>query len=187
MISQPDYSTLTKQQLQEWIGSAVQDLQDSYDIDYPSAWRKAKTLYPAAFAALDRFGDDVKAQVVPPVISNDDKARIAQMTPSKDNLNRLGLHPLDTTPEEYSAAADAAGDLANPDYEAAFSALVNATASARGLTPSAASQVVGMRHMGLKRMADTQKASRELQSGQPTPGAGFQKYNKPSFMDTVVK
>jgi hypothetical protein len=183
MISIPaDLTTLSKQQIQELAGSCTQDIMRAEGIDYITAWNRAKTQYKNVFDEIQKRGDAERSQIQapPPILSNDDLARIALTTPSQENCLAIGLNPSQADYDEYCAAAKGAKDLANPDFEGAFNALSSFTARKRGLSNDAADQQVAASHPNLKKKADMQKAARQITQGMPAAGQGFQRDDRPS-------
>jgi hypothetical protein len=129
-------------------------------LDFITANRRARAMYPALFSAVDAAISPPPDEVREPVLSNDAAAAIPRWT--QDDLDKVGMSRQSSLPEIQTAWRAAGNSLDPARSDDIFDALVDATAKDRTVSASAAEQIVRATHRNLALKSDTIKTARKL-------------------------
>jgi len=181
MITLPAPLPTDRRALQDLAQCATQDLMNTFDLDFITANRRARTMYPALFAAEDKSLSAPSAPLAP-ILSNAEAAAIPHW--NEADLDRVGMAK-DSELPDIKAAWEAGGNALNPDKaDDIFDALVSRTGADRGIGTKAAEQLVRGKHKNLALKSDTIKMRKKLTDELPATSdlasPAFSSKNRPA-------
>jgi hypothetical protein len=142
-----DFSKLSRQQLQQYISSLVQQYSADSGLEYLTAWRQAKSLWPKPFAALDALPQE--PQNVADIMSPAALRSIPQL--GEDGLGLYAACDMD----EAAAVWKACGNNYDPaNAEKGWNALQDMIMSKRNFTAQQAESDLRTRFKALSALRD---------------------------------